>query len=105
MHTLIRRTAPHLALARNSLSSGVTTSARNMAAQSRLPPARGGREEPVPNMRSSQGKSSANKAAVDVLGASDGRDRTAECDGGVALNQLGQYHVHRARQPDHLSQI
>lgn len=45
MHTLIRRTAPHRALARNSLSSGVTTSARNMAAQQCLPPARGGREE------------------------------------------------------------
>lgn len=41
MHTLMRRTTPHLALARNSLSSGVTTSARNMATQQWLPPARG----------------------------------------------------------------
>lgn len=40
MHTLRRRTAPHLALARNSLSSGVTTSTRNMATQQSLPPAR-----------------------------------------------------------------
>ncbi|CAB1459519.1 unnamed protein product [Pleuronectes platessa] len=40
MRTLMRRNAPPLALARNSLSSGVTTSARNMAAQQCLPPAR-----------------------------------------------------------------
>ena len=36
----MRRTAPPLARARNSLSSGVTTSARNMAGQQSLPPAR-----------------------------------------------------------------
>lgn len=40
MHTLRSRTAPHLALARNSLSSGVTTSTRNMARQQSLPAAR-----------------------------------------------------------------
>lgn len=34
MRTLMRRTSPHLALVRNSLSSGVTTSARNIASQS-----------------------------------------------------------------------
>lgn len=56
MHTLIRRTTPHRALVRNSLSSGVTTSARNMAAQQWCPPARGGLEEPVPDIRSGQSK-------------------------------------------------
>lgn len=40
MRTLMRRTNPHLALARNSLSSGVTTSARNMASQQSFPPAK-----------------------------------------------------------------
>lgn len=40
MRTLMRRTAPPFARARNSLSSGVTTSARNMAGQQSLPPAR-----------------------------------------------------------------
>lgn len=40
MHTLMRRTAPPLALARNCLSSGVITSVRNMAGQRRFPPAR-----------------------------------------------------------------
>lgn len=56
MHTLIRRTTPHLALVRNSLSSGVTTSARNMAAQQWCPPARGGLEEPGPDIRSNRSK-------------------------------------------------
>lgn len=40
MRTLMRRTDPPLALARKSLSSGVTTSARNMAGQQSLPPAK-----------------------------------------------------------------
>lgn len=39
MRTLMRRTAPPLALAKNCRNSGVTTSARNMAAQQRFPPA------------------------------------------------------------------
>lgn len=41
MHTLMRRTAPPLALARNCLSSGVTVRARNMAGQRRPSPAGG----------------------------------------------------------------
>lgn len=56
MHTLKRRTTPHLALVRKSLSSGVTTSARNMVAQRWCPPARGGLVEPVPDICSSQSK-------------------------------------------------
>lgn len=62
MRTLMRRTAPPLALARNSLSSGVTTNARNMASQQCLPPTRRSRrgvdtdkqQQTGPNRQSSQ---------------------------------------------------
>lgn len=59
MRTLMRRAAPPLALARNSLSSGVTTSARNMAGQRSLPPAR----------RCSRGVERWEKKATDGTGA------------------------------------
>lgn len=96
MHTLIRRTTPHLALVRNSLSSGVTTSARNMAAQQWCPPARGGLEEPVPDIRSSQSKFGKRGCCRRVLlsGRSVLKDCWVRlCDRGLSLKQLGQYHV------------
>lgn len=132
MHTLRRRTAPHLALARNSLSSGVTTSTRNMATQQSLPSARSCSRRgwwrgmnkapdissPVKKRCGPASRPAVKYPVLQIQTFSDHSSRGAPCvsrlvqsvcerttgvGGGTSLKQLGQYHVYTVREPDHLA--
>lgn len=129
------RTSPHLALVRNSLSSGVTTSARNMARQWSLPPAKrcsrgtdraegigrtGAPRQPGQNIQAGQETLNTSKQTCEKYNLDFKwlklfwllKEKAAECpdflsiwqcDRGHRSKQLGQYHVHAVREPDHLS--